>query len=65
MVSLVPSSPASGHPGTPAGLTHGFRPAIAVCAALALLTALSALAIPAGARRSPAAGPAEATPPAR
>jgi MFS family permease len=36
---------AYGHPGTPAGVTDGFRPALAACAGFALLAALSALAI--------------------
>jgi EmrB/QacA subfamily drug resistance transporter len=36
---------AHGHLGTPASVTGGFRPALAACAALALLAALSALAI--------------------
>jgi EmrB/QacA subfamily drug resistance transporter len=36
---------AYGHFGTPAGVTGGFRPAIAACACFALLAALSALAI--------------------
>jgi EmrB/QacA subfamily drug resistance transporter len=36
---------AYGHLGTPAGVTAGFRPALAACAAFALLAALSALAI--------------------
>jgi len=36
---------AHGHLGTPASVTDGFRPALAACAALALLAALSALAI--------------------
>jgi hypothetical protein len=34
---------AYGHIGTPAGVTDGFRPAIAVSAALSLLGAISAL----------------------
>jgi EmrB/QacA subfamily drug resistance transporter len=50
---------ACGHPGTPAGVTDGFRPALAACAGFALLAALSALAItPPGYRT--AAGPAGA-----
>ncbi len=36
---------AHGHLGTPAGVTDGFRPALAACAGFALLAALSALAI--------------------
>ena len=36
---------AYGHMGSPAGITAGFRPALAACAAFALLAALSALAI--------------------
>jgi hypothetical protein len=36
---------AYGHLGTPASVTDGFRPALAACAAFALLAALSALAI--------------------
>jgi EmrB/QacA subfamily drug resistance transporter len=39
---------AYGHLGTPAGVTDGFRPAIAACAAFALLAALSALAVTPG-----------------
>jgi EmrB/QacA subfamily drug resistance transporter len=34
-----------GHLGTPAGVTDGFKPALAACAGFALLAALSALAI--------------------
>jgi len=50
---------ACGHPGTPAGVTAGFRPALAACAGFALLAALSALAItpgrpPGGDRGGPA-----------
>jgi EmrB/QacA subfamily drug resistance transporter len=52
---------ASGHFGTPAGVTHGFRPALAVCAAFAFLAALSALAIaPPGTPAAPVPGPHEA-----
>ena len=36
---------AHGHLSTPAGVTDGFRPALAACAGFALLAALSALAI--------------------
>jgi hypothetical protein len=36
---------ADGHFGTPASVTDGFKPALAVCAGFALLAALSALAI--------------------
>ena len=36
---------AYGHLGTPASVTDGFKPALAACAGLALLAALSALAI--------------------
>ncbi len=36
---------AHGHLSTPAGVTDGFRPALAVCAGFALLAALSSLAI--------------------
>ena len=36
---------AYGHLGTPAGVTDGFKPALAACAGFALLAALSALAI--------------------
>jgi EmrB/QacA subfamily drug resistance transporter len=36
---------AYGHLGTPASVTDGFRPALAACAAFALLAAISALAI--------------------
>src|SRR5262249_51082464 len=36
---------AHGHPGTPAGVTDGFKPALAACAGFALLAALSALAV--------------------
>jgi EmrB/QacA subfamily drug resistance transporter len=57
---------AYGHLGTPASVTDGFRPALAACACLALLAALSALAItPPGKRGAPAAGPAEAAPAGR
>ncbi len=55
---------AYGHPGTPAGVTDGFRPAVAACAVIALLAALSALAVPSrGAPRGAGAG-AEAPEPA-
>jgi EmrB/QacA subfamily drug resistance transporter len=43
VVSAVFSS--YGNLGTPAGVTNGFRPALAACAIFALLAALSALAI--------------------
>ena len=36
---------AFGNLGTPAGVTDGFKPALAACAGFALLAALSALAI--------------------
>jgi EmrB/QacA subfamily drug resistance transporter len=36
---------ANGHLGTPASVTDGFKPALAACAALALLATLSAIAI--------------------
>ena len=36
---------AYGHPGTPASVTDGFRPALAACSVFALLAALGALAI--------------------
>ena len=36
---------ANGNPGTPAGVTDGFKPALAACAGFALLAAFSALAI--------------------
>jgi hypothetical protein len=36
---------AYGRFGTPAGVTEGFRPALAACAGFALLAALSSLAI--------------------
>jgi hypothetical protein len=53
---------ARGHFGTAAGVTSGFRPALAVCAGFALLSALSALAItPAQARQDAALEPVEAT----
>ena len=45
---------ASGHLGSPASVTAGFRPALAVTAALSLLGALTALAITA--RRDTATG---------
>jgi EmrB/QacA subfamily drug resistance transporter len=46
---------ANGHLGSPAGVTAGFRPALAVCAALSLLGAVTALAM-AARRRQAAAG---------
>jgi hypothetical protein len=36
---------AHGHFGSPAGITDGFRPAIAVCALLSLLGAVTAMAV--------------------
>jgi hypothetical protein len=36
---------AHGHLGSPAGITSGFRPALAVSAALSLLGAMTALAV--------------------
>ena len=36
---------AFGHLGSPAGVTDGFRPALAVCAAFSLLGTLTALAV--------------------
>jgi EmrB/QacA subfamily drug resistance transporter len=52
---------AQGHLGTAAGVTGGFRPALAVCAGFALVAALSALAITSPpAQRVPAPEPAEA-----
>ncbi len=51
---------ACGNFATPAGVTAGFRPAIAACAGLALLAALSALAIPPERDRA-IGGPAQAT----
>jgi hypothetical protein len=51
---------ARGNLGTPAGVTSGFRPALAVCAGFALLAALSALAITAP-RAQPAPGPVGAS----
>jgi MFS family permease len=51
---------AHGHLGTPAGVTDGFRPALAACAGFALLAALSALAItPPKAHRARAPEPVE------
>jgi EmrB/QacA subfamily drug resistance transporter len=47
---------ANGHLGSPVGVTAGFRPALAVCAALSLLGAVTALGVP-GRRRETAAGP--------
>jgi EmrB/QacA subfamily drug resistance transporter len=45
---------AYGHLGTPAGVTDGFKPALAACAGFALLAALSSLAItPPKARHAP------------
>jgi MFS family permease len=53
---------ARGHLGTPAGVTDGFRPALAVCAGFALLAALSALAItPARTQPDAALEPVEAS----
>jgi MFS family permease len=46
---------ANGHLGSPAGVTAGFRPALAVCAALSLLGAVTALAM-AARRRQAAVG---------
>jgi MFS family permease len=43
---------ANGHLGSPASITSGFRPAMAVAAALSLLGAISALAIAAGHREA-------------
>ena len=52
---------ADGHLGTPASVTDGFKPALAVCAGFALLAALSALAItPPMTRPAPASNPLEA-----
>lgn len=48
---------ANGHLGTPAGVTAGFRPALAVCAVLSLAGAGSALLVR---RRTPAGAPGEA-----
>jgi predicted MFS family arabinose efflux permease len=57
---------AYGHLGTPAGVTDGFRPALAACACFALLAALSALAItPQGTQGATDPDPAEATRAAR
>jgi len=47
---------ANGHLGSPASAASGFRPAMAVCAALSLLGAVTAMAIGAR-RREPVAGP--------
>ena len=47
---------ANGHLGSPAGVTDGFRPAMAVSAALSLLGAITALAVVTR-RREPAADP--------
>ena len=52
---------AYGHPGSPAGVTDGFRPALAACAVIALLAALSALAVTP--RRAPRGAGAEAAAP--
>jgi EmrB/QacA subfamily drug resistance transporter len=53
---------AYGNLGTPASVTGGFRPALAACAGLALLAALSSLAITSPRPRPAGApGPAEAT----
>jgi hypothetical protein len=50
---------AHGHLGTPAGVTDGFKPALAVCAGFALLAALSALTItPPRTQHAPALDPA-------
>jgi EmrB/QacA subfamily drug resistance transporter len=52
---------AYGHLGTPAGVTSGFKPALAACAGFALLAALSALAItPPRTRHAPAQDHVEA-----
>jgi EmrB/QacA subfamily drug resistance transporter len=52
---------ADGHLGTPASVTDGFKPALAVCAGFALLAALSAVAItPPETRPVPASNPLEA-----
>jgi EmrB/QacA subfamily drug resistance transporter len=52
---------AYGHLGSPASVTAGFKPALAVCAALSLLSTLSALAIaPARSVRAPLADPPNA-----
>ena len=52
---------ADGHLGTPASVTDGFKPALAVCAGFALLAALSALAItPPKTRPVAASNPLEA-----
>ena len=52
---------ADGHLGTPASVTDGFKPALAVCAGFAVLAALSALAIsPPKTRPVPASNPLEA-----
>jgi EmrB/QacA subfamily drug resistance transporter len=51
---------ANGHLGSPAAVTAGFRPALAVCAVLSLLGAVTALAI--AARRRAAAAGAEPAP---
>jgi EmrB/QacA subfamily drug resistance transporter len=52
---------ADGHLGTPASVTDGFKPALAVCAGFALLAALSAVAItPPKTRPAPASNPLEA-----
>jgi EmrB/QacA subfamily drug resistance transporter len=45
---------ANGHLGTPASVTAGFRPALAACAGLALLSALCATAITTARKREPA-----------
>lgn len=51
-----------GHLGTAAGVTDGFRPALAACAGFALLAAVGALAItPAKAPQAPALEPVEAS----
>jgi EmrB/QacA subfamily drug resistance transporter len=51
---------AHGHLGSPAGVTAGFRPALAVSAALSLLGAVTALAITARRRETVRAEPATA-----
>jgi EmrB/QacA subfamily drug resistance transporter len=45
---------ASGHLGSPAAVTAGFRPALWACSCFAVLAALSAVAITAGRREAPA-----------
>jgi EmrB/QacA subfamily drug resistance transporter len=53
---------ANGHLGSPASVTSGFRPAVAVAAGLSLIGAVTALAIT-GRRREAAASPGPATAP--